>query len=81
MITLEDNRVEIPLDLTDAELLMLFKQAHKLDMTFNDFIEDVLREYVERHTNDNLLPKLDGSSEPELVQTAWPYPSGNKDSY
>ena len=74
LVEVIDNRVEVPLDLTDTELLELFKLAHKADVTFNDFIEDVLREYVERHTNDNLLNKLDGSSEPELVQTAWPYP-------
>jgi len=73
LVEVIDNRVEIPLDLTDEELLELFKLAHKADVTFNDFIEDVLKQYLERH--DNILNKLDGSSIPELVQTAWPYPS------
>lgn len=71
----EDNRVEILLDLSDQELLVLFKMAHEKDMTFNDFVEHVLTEYLEQITNDNILNKLDGPSEPELVQTTWPYPS------
>ena len=75
----EDNRVEILLDLSDAELLVLFKLAHEKDMTFNDFVEHVLKEYLEQIEYDNLLNKLDGSSEHELVQNTWPYPDTNKD--
>ena len=76
MITPAKNRTEtIELDLTDQELLVLFKMAHERDVTFNDFVEIVLTEYLEQITNDNLLNKLDGSSEPGLVQTTWPYPS------
>ena len=43
-----DTRVSIPIDLPEAELMVLFKMAHDRDMTFNDFIEDVLREQLER---------------------------------
>jgi len=76
------NRTEeIELDLTDQELLVLFKMAHERDVTFNDFVEIVLTEFLEKHINDNLLNKLDGSSEPRMVQNTWPYPNGNKDSY
>ena len=75
----EDNRVEILLDLSDAELLVLFKMAHEKDMTFNDFVEHVLREYLEQVENDNILNELDGSSKHELVQNTWPYPDTNKD--
>jgi hypothetical protein len=71
----EDNRVEILLDLSDQELLVLFKMAHEKDMTFNDFVEHVLREYLENAENDLLLNQLDGSSEPGLVQSTWPYPN------
>jgi len=56
-----DNKVEIQLDLSDAELLALFKLAHQADMTFNNFVEHVLREYLEQMEYDNLLNKLDGS--------------------
>jgi hypothetical protein len=71
----EDNRVEIPLELNDEELLVLFKMAHETDLTFNQFIEQVLVEYLERQTNDTLQNKLDGSSVDGLVPRSWPYPS------
>ena len=68
MIKLADNRVEIPLDFSDEELLILFKQAHEADLTFNQFVERALTEYLERMTKDEtLLNKLDGSSESKLV--------------
>jgi hypothetical protein len=75
MINLTDGRKEVPLDLTDAELLQLFKLAHEADLTFNQYIEQVLTEFLERHTNDSLQNKLDGSSNNGLVQNTWPYPS------
>ena len=73
----EDNRVEILLDLSDQELLVLFKMAHEKDMTFNDFVEHVLREFLKNIENDNLLNELDGSSEPRMVQNTWPYPDAD----
>jgi hypothetical protein len=78
MITPASNRTEeIELDLTDQELLVLFKMAHERDVTFNDFVEIVLTEYLEKIENDNILNKLDGSDQHGLVQAAWPYPNGN----
>ena len=78
MITPAKNRTEtIELDLTDAELLVLFKMAHERDVTFNDFVEIVLTEYLEQIEYDNILNKLDGPSEPGLVQSTWPFPNGN----
>ena len=76
MITLADNRTEsIELDLTDQELLVLFKMAHEQDLTFNEFVEVALLDFLEKHQNDNLLNKLDGTSEPAMVPRPWPYPS------
>lgn len=76
MIKLADNRVEIPLDFSDEELLILFKQAHEADLTFNQFVEKALTDFLERITEDEtLLNKLDGSSEPAVVQGTWPYPN------
>ena len=80
MITPAKDRTEtIELDLTDAELLVLFKMAHERDVTFNDFVEIVLTEYLEQIEYDNILNELDGSSQHELVQNTWPYPDTNKD--
>ena len=33
-----DDRVSIPLDIPDSELLILMKAAHELDITFNDYV-------------------------------------------
>ena len=77
MIKLADNRVEIPLDFSDEELLVLFKQAHEADMTFNAFVEKALREYLEQREYDNILNKLDGTSEHGVVQSSWPYPEAD----
>ena len=80
MITPAKDRTEtIELDLTDQELLVLFKLAHERDVTFNDFVEIVLTEYLEQIEYDNLLNKLDGSSQHGVVQNTWPYPDTNKD--
>jgi hypothetical protein len=43
-----DTRVSIPIDLPEEELMILFKMAHERDMTFNDFVEQILREQLER---------------------------------
>jgi hypothetical protein len=78
MITPAKNRTEtIELDLTDAELLVLLKMAHERDVTFNDFVEIVLTEYLEQITNDNLHNKLDGASQHGMVQNSWPYPEAD----
>ena len=78
MITLaEDNKVEVVLDLTDAEFLVLFKMAHERDMTFNNFVEHVLQDYLEQLENDNIFNKLDGTGVDAMVPRPWPYPEAN----
>jgi hypothetical protein len=39
-----DTRVSIPIDLPEEELMVIFKMAHEADMTFNDYVEKILRE-------------------------------------
>jgi hypothetical protein len=77
MINLTDGREEIALDLTDQELLVLFKLAHEADMTFNDFVEKVLKDYLDQIEYDNILNKLDGTSQHGVVQNTWPYPDAD----
>jgi hypothetical protein len=43
-----DTRVSIPITLPDDEMLVLMTMAHERDMTFNDFVEEVLREQLSR---------------------------------
>lgn len=39
-----DTRIEIPIDLPESELLELFKIAHARDITFNEFVVEILTE-------------------------------------
>jgi hypothetical protein len=50
-----DTRVTIPINLPEAELMVLFKAAHDADMTFNDFVEKILREKLADEGFINLL--------------------------
>lgn len=42
-----DTRISIPLELPDDMMLTLMKQAHERDITFNDHMENVLRDAIE----------------------------------
>jgi hypothetical protein len=44
-----DTRVSVPVDFTDEELLTYMKMAHEQDMTFNQFIEEALRQAIAKH--------------------------------
>lgn len=47
-----DTRVSIPLDFTDEELLKYMTMAHERDMTFNQFVEEALKQAIEEHKRD-----------------------------
>lgn len=47
-----DTRVSIPLDIPEAELMVLFRAAHERDMTFNEFVEEALRHALEEAKQD-----------------------------
>lgn len=47
-----DNRVQMPIDFSDEELLKYMKMAHERDMTFNEFVEEALRAAIEEHKQD-----------------------------
>jgi len=40
--------VLIPIDLPDEVLMFAFKQAHEKNMTFNDFVNQVLRDFIDK---------------------------------
>lgn len=44
-----DTRVSIPLDFSDEELLQYMKMAHERDITFNELVEQALRQAIEQH--------------------------------
>lgn len=50
-----DTRVQIPVDFSDEELLRYMKLAHEQDMTFNAFVEQALRDVLERHRAESAM--------------------------
>jgi len=44
-----DTRVSVPIEIEDSTLLLLFKEAHARDITFNQLVEDALREQCKKH--------------------------------
>ena len=47
---IEDNRVTIELDLDEDLLYQLMLKAHEHDITLNQMIEKILREYLDKET-------------------------------
>lgn len=47
-----DDRVQVPIDFSDEELLKYMKMAHDRDMTFNAFVEEALRHALEEFKRD-----------------------------
>ena len=46
----QDHRAEIQVDFTDEELLTYMKLAHERDITFNQFVEQVLQQFLDENT-------------------------------
>ena len=46
----QDNRVTIELDLEEDLLYQLMLKAHEHDITLNQMIERILREYLDKET-------------------------------
>ena len=46
----QDNRVTIELDLDEDLLYQLMLKAHENDITLNQMIEKILREYLDKET-------------------------------
>jgi hypothetical protein len=43
-----DTRIQVPLDLSDEMLYNMMKLAHEQDVTLNQFVEQLLREAIEK---------------------------------
>jgi len=46
----QDNRVTIEIDLDEDLLYQLMLKAHEHDITLNQMIERILREYIDQET-------------------------------
>jgi len=47
-----DTRVSVPVDFSDEDLLQYMKLAHERDMTFNEFVEEALRQVIQSYDTD-----------------------------
>ena len=54
-----DTRISVPVDFTDEELLQYMKLAHERDMTFNQLIEEALREAIDKHKIESTYEQRD----------------------
>ena len=50
-----DTRVSVPIDMSDADLLTFMKMAHERDITFNELVEEALRQAIEQHSIEQQL--------------------------
>ena len=46
-----DTRVMIPLELSDKDMLTVFRLAHEQDLSLNDYVEKILRDYIRDYAN------------------------------
>jgi hypothetical protein len=52
-----DTRVSIPIDLDDDTIFQMMKMAHERDITLNEFVEDMLRQYIDTYHQDEGIAK------------------------
>ena len=45
---MEDNRVDVPIELTDEQWYSLMKMAHERDITLNQLVEHILTLEINR---------------------------------
>jgi hypothetical protein len=74
-----DTRVSVPVDFSDEELLQYMKLAHERDMTFNEFVEEALRDAIEA-VEDGRLTKEDAQRFVlERAKKPWPFAKEESD--
>lgn len=47
---MSENKKEIEVDISDEDFLTLAKEAHKKGVSFNDFVVDIIKDYIDRET-------------------------------
>ena len=52
-----EKMVDVPIELPDHIMLNLFEAAHKANMTFNDYCNQAIRDYIDGKTKIDLPPK------------------------
>jgi len=68
-----DTNVSVPIDLPDDLLMFAFKAAHEADMTFNDWMNQMLRDFIDR-VEDGEFTKEDAQKwKLESEGKPWPF--------
>jgi predicted DNA-binding ribbon-helix-helix protein len=49
---MKDNRVDVPIELTDEQWYSLMKMAHERDITLNQLVEEILTLEINRIEKD-----------------------------
>jgi len=74
-----DTRVQVQVDFSDEDLLQYMKLAHERDMTFNEFVEEALRDAIEA-VEDGRLTKEDAQKFVlESAGKPWPFEKEESD--
>ena len=72
-----DTRVSVPVDFSDEELLQYMKLAHERDMTFNQLVEEALRNALEEIEAGNLTKE--DAQRFVLESAVWPFEKEESD--
>jgi predicted DNA-binding ribbon-helix-helix protein len=51
-MTRPDNRVDVPIELTDQEWYTLMRRAHDRDITLNQLVQEILAEELKRQEQE-----------------------------
>lgn len=51
---MEDKRVEVEIELSDDNFLILARAAHEKDITFNQLVNELLREYMKKIESESI---------------------------
>jgi hypothetical protein len=68
-----DTRVQVPVDFTDEELLQYMKLAHERDMTFNELVEEALRQAISEYEAGRLTKEDAQNWKLESEGKPWPF--------
>jgi hypothetical protein len=68
-----DTDVTVPLDLPDDLLMFAFKAAHEQNLTFNEFINQILRDFIDRVESGEITKEQVSKFKMESAGMPWPF--------
>ena len=68
-----DTRVQVPVDFSDEELLQYMKLAHERDITFNELVEEALRQAISEYEAGRLTKEDAQNWKLESEGKPWPF--------